>query len=64
MTGETKKLFKNITANANLVEERVAEMAEEYVTAMEFIMENGLYSEFLRFESSKISTREQLINNG
>jgi len=53
MKGNLKRWLKNISKNAVDASNSVTVMAENYQDAMEFIMEKGLYPEFLQFQISK-----------
>ena len=53
MNGRMKRWLKNISKNAVDASNSVIDMSQNYQDAMEFIMEKGLYAEFLQFQVSK-----------
>jgi len=58
MKGKIKRYFDNISKNAVNSANSIIDLSENYRDAMEFIMEKGLYPEFLQFQVSKEEIKE------
>jgi hypothetical protein len=58
MKGKIKGYFDNISKNAVNSANSIVDLSENYRDAMEFIMEKGLYPEFLQFQVSKEESKE------